>query len=38
MTTNRLPADLEVRIVSRFRDPDKGRMVRNEGDDYRGLK
>ena len=38
MTTNRDPEDLEVRIVSRFRDPDKGRVVLNEGDDYRGLK
>jgi len=38
MTTNRDPADLEVRIVSRFRDPDKGRVVLNEGADYRGLK
>ena len=38
MTTNRDPADLEVRIVSRFQDPDKGRVVLNEGADYRRLK
>ena len=29
---------IPMRIVSRFRDPDVGRVVLNEGEDYRGLK
>ena len=38
MTTNRDLKELPERIVSRFEDPDKGRVVLNEGADYRRLK
>ena len=37
-TTNRDPTELPERIVSRFRDPDVGRVVLNEGADYRRVK
>ena len=38
MTTNRDLTELPERIVSRFRDPDVGMVVLNEGADYRRLK
>ncbi len=38
MTTNRDLIELPERIVSRFRDPDVGMVVLNEGADYRRLK
>ena len=38
MTTNRDLTELPKRIVSRFRDPDVGMVVLNEGADYRRLK
>jgi DNA replication protein DnaC len=38
MTTNRDLTELPERIVSRFRDPDIGTVVLNEGADYRRLK
>lgn len=38
MTTNRDPSELPERIVSRFRDPEVGMVVLNEGEDYRRLK
>lgn len=38
LTTNRDLDELPPRIVSRFRDPDVGRVVVNDGQDYRGLK
>lgn len=38
MTTNRDLTELPERIVSRFRDPDVGMVVLNEGADYRRLQ
>ena len=38
LTTNRDLTELPERLVSRFRDPDVGRLILNSGDDYRGLK
>jgi len=38
MTTNRDLTELPERIVSRFQDPDVGRVVLNDGADYRRLK
>lgn len=38
MTTNRDISELPERIVSRFRDSDVGRVVLNQGEDYRALK
>ena len=38
MTSNRDLTELPERIVSRFRDPDVGMVVLNEGADYRRLK
>ena len=38
MTTNKDLTELPERIVSRFQDPDVGRVVLNEGADYRKLK
>jgi len=35
LTTNRDLTELPERIVSRFKDPDVGRVVLNQGDDYR---
>lgn len=38
ITTNRDLTELPERIVSRFRDPDVGRVILNQGADYRRLK
>lgn len=38
LTTNRDISELPQRILSRFLDPDIGRVVLNQGDDYRRLK
>jgi len=38
LTTNRDLTELPERVVSRFRDPDVGRVVLNSGDDFRRLK
>ena len=38
LTTNRDLDELPERIVSRFQDSDVGRLVLNEGEDYRRLK
>lgn len=38
MTTNLDTTDLPERVVSRFSDREKGRVVLNEGKDYRTLK
>jgi len=38
LTTNRDLTELPERIVSRFRDPDVGRVILNSADDYRRLK
>lgn len=38
LTTNRDLTELPERIVSRFRDPDVGMVVLNQGEDYRKLK
>lgn len=38
LTTNRDTSELPERIVSRFQDPDVGRVILNEGADYRKLK
>lgn len=38
LTSNRDITELPERIVSRFRDPDVGTVVLNEGDDYRRRK
>jgi len=38
ITTNRDLTELPRRIVSRFQDPDRGRVVLNEGKDYREIK
>jgi len=38
LTTNKDLTELPERVVSRFRDPDVGRVVLNEGADYRRLK
>lgn len=38
MTTNKDLTELPERIVSRFRDPDVGTIVLNQGADYRRLK
>ena len=38
LTTNRDISELPDRIVSRFRDPDVGRVVLNSGEDFRTLK
>lgn len=38
LTTNRDLSELPERVVSRARDPDFGRLVLNEGADYRRLK
>lgn len=38
LTTNRDLDELPERVVSRFHDPDVGRVVLNEGADYRRLK
>ena len=38
MTTNRDLTELPERVVSRFRDPDVGRIVLNSGADFRKLK
>lgn len=38
LTTNRDLTELPERITSRFQDPDVGRVVLNEGADYRKLK
>ncbi len=38
MTTNRDLTELPERVVSRFQDPDVGRVVLNDGADYRRLK
>lgn len=38
LTTNRDLTELPERIVSRFQDPDVGRVVLNEGEDYRRRK
>ena len=38
LTTNRDLTELPERVVSRFRDPEVGRIVLNEGEDYRRLK
>lgn len=38
MTTNRDLSELPERIVSRFQDPDIGRVVLNQGEDFRRLK
>ena len=38
LTTNLDIKELPERIVSRFRDPEKGRVILNEGEDYRPHK
>lgn len=38
LTTNRDLTELPERVVSRFRDPDKGMIVLNQGEDFRQLK
>lgn len=38
LTTNLDLTDLPVRIVSRFRDPERGRVILNSGEDYRPMK
>lgn len=38
ITTNRDLTELPRRIVSRFQDPDRGRVILNGGKDYRELK
>lgn len=38
LTTNRDLTELPERIVSRFSDSEKGRLILNEGEDYRRLK
>ena len=38
LTTNRDVTELPERVVSRFRDPDVGRVVLNSGEDFRRLK
>ena len=38
ITTNRDITELPERIISRFRDPDVGTCVLNQGEDYRRLK
>jgi len=38
MTTNRDLSELPERIVSRFRDPDVGSIILNQGEDFRRLK
>lgn len=38
MTTNQDLGELPERITSRFFDPDIGRVILNEGADYRRLK
>jgi len=38
MTTNRDLSELPERVVSRFKDPDFGRVVLNEGGDFRSLR
>lgn len=38
LTTNLDLKDLPERVVSRFRDPEKGRLVLNQGEDYRPEK
>jgi len=38
MTTNRDLSELPERVVSRFRDPDVGVVILNQGADYRRQK
>jgi len=38
LTTNLDQDQLPERIVSRFRDPEKGRLILNKGEDYRPEK
>ena len=38
LTTNRDLTELPERVVSRFQDPDIGRVVLNSGKDYRRIK
>ncbi len=38
LTTNRDITELPERITSRFRDPEKGRVVLNKGEDYRVIR
>ncbi|MBA7590759.1 hypothetical protein ES708_32896 [subsurface metagenome] len=38
LTTNRDLTELPERVVSRFKDPDVGRVVLNDGADYRRRK